>query len=138
MSTTYLTNTEAVTIELATAAGRVQRTITIEDLLKAVKTAEATLTKFGVAKKNWTAVTIAVNPVRNRQPSTKAYSYHADAVNVVLSRNSVGWYLETVKVRGALYDTVANRLDSFVSIPNALLSFSQMKTALGIVTPDAN
>lgn len=134
MNTTYINDTQAVEALLADVNGRRGNIVSLADITKAVTAAEATLTTFGVRKADWKDVEITINPERNRQPSANSYKYRAQATEVVVARNSTGWFIKSAKVAGALSPTVANRRDFFITAPHELISFAAMKTALGIAT----
>ncbi|MHC2184809.1 hypothetical protein ACVLV4_000433 [Rathayibacter agropyri] len=135
MSTTYVDNTLALSIRLKAINGKRTRRVEVEDIQEAVKAAEATLKSLGIRKADWKDnIAIDVNPERNRQPATSSYKYAATAINVVIARNSVGWYILEWDDKNALSPTVANRRNYFLDISEELLKFEEVKTALGIRT----
>lgn len=133
----YVTDTEALTTALDTIAGRVERRVEVKDVEFAVKRAEATLTGIlGIPKKQWSqGISLRVNPVRNRQPGVNAYRYRATAVEVVLRYAAAkGWYVDEDASRktGALNDTIANRREWFLVVPENLIDPSRVLEGVGV------
>lgn len=121
MAKIYVRETERLNALLTARQGRATtRTLTATEVQGYVKEAEVRLTAVGVAKGDFKDVKIVINPVANRQPTAGAYKYHADATEVVVEKNSVGWFVSSVARKGALFDTKANASNFFLDIPKHL------------------
>lgn len=119
--TTYISDTEALSAAIKAGEGKATtRTVSAEEVQKYVAEGTAKLQALGFTAKDMREITITVNPSANRQPSTSRYAYSAYATEVVVSRNSKDWVLESVTRRKALYATKLNGGDFFLNIPAAL------------------
>lgn len=115
----YVNDTVALTALLNEVEGRATtRTVSATEVQALVKQAEKRLTELGVTvAQQRVDVQVIINPMGNRQPTVNAYKYRASATEVVVERNSVGWYVSRVYRSGARFDSVANRQDFFLVLP---------------------
>lgn len=87
-------NTAAIDAIVTRLNGRVKRSVDTAWVMEAVEYAEGVLDRLGVPQRERVGTRVRVNPSENRQPSANAYKYHANATEVVIVKNTVGWYVD--------------------------------------------
>ena len=132
MKKVYVSDAAAVEDLLASVNGRLERSITLKDITTAIREAERLLSALKLKVAEQRKVSITVNPERNRQPSAKSYRFTTQAVEVLVEKNSTGWYLASVERKFSLSATVANSRDFWVNIPTELFSKEAAAAALGV------
>lgn len=128
----------ALTAVLKKMKRNVRRGLVPSDITSAVARAEVACSEFDFFKKDREArdIHIRINPERNRQPKARSYNGWAMAVEAILmwDTKANAWYLDldASGASSALSDTVVNRWDSQVVVPDAIVDTATALRLSGI------